>query len=159
MVGKNNTKSNKYTPPMKVRRFVEALNSEGVWGNKTKAQEITGVDRGVFYYYLYKYPEFKQWYEDQCKQVFITNLSRTVYSTQNQANKGNMIAVDKILKVIGWLGDDKAEQNVNVNVTPDKNFSISSIIKNNGNADDREGDTTNLDAGEGITGDRFKQKV
>jgi hypothetical protein len=159
MVEKKRAKLNEFVPSMKLRTYVHVLNSLEVLGNHTKAERITGVKRQTFYYHLNKNPKFEEWYLKESRNIFKKNITKTVYSTQNQANQGNMIAAEKIFKMIGWLGDDKSEQNVNVNVTPNREFKISSIIDHGDNGNGTEGTTDDMDAGQSIASDRFKQKI
>jgi hypothetical protein len=55
-----------YQPPERVRRFVAALLTEESQGEKVKAEEISGVPRGNFYYHYKNNPDFREWFSNEC---------------------------------------------------------------------------------------------
>ena len=113
-----NTKSYDYQPSSALRRYVQALLSVEVSGNKTKAEVVTGVRRQRFYYNLKKSRQFREWFKNQCQEVFIINLPYTVYSVQKAALQGDMKAALAILEMVGIYRhkDTEGVPGVNTNV-------------------------------------------
>ena len=102
-------KSNEYIPPVDMRLFTQALLSEGVKGNKQRAQEITGVNRGRFYYYWESSPhkfEFRRWFSDKCDEILGINEAIPPYALMNEIIKGNVEAIKTYYKLRGKLKDN-----------------------------------------------------
>ena len=76
----NQTESNAYAPPIEIMDFVKVLLSDEVRGNKVRAEELSGVDRGKFYYH-WKKSEFRKWYLEQCNQ-YLTSNEATVATSE-----------------------------------------------------------------------------
>ncbi len=161
MTTKKQTKLNDYMPSQRMRTYVHVLNSMEVLGNHSKTERITGVSRQAFYWQMRHNPNFEEWYLRESRAIFKQNITKTVYSCQNEANKGNVQAMDKIFKIMGWLGDDKIEQSLNVKIVPDRKFVLTDSIRygNNGHADSNGNGAGGMDTDKGVTGNRFKETV
>jgi len=64
---------NEYKPKRDLELFCYALISPDVKGNKDKAQQISGIDKGKFYWAWHNHPEFREWFSQLCFSVLKTN--------------------------------------------------------------------------------------
>ena len=141
--------STQYQPTVKLRRFVEALLSDEVMGNKRGAERVSGVRRGAFFYNLKKSADFKAWFKQQCADVFTTHLPSTVFSIQRAAARGDDTrAALALLEMAGLYRPKELDDpgvNVNVNVYPQKTI-VFQDVKPNG--DEQPTDSKDVYAGE-----------
>jgi hypothetical protein len=98
----NDTKSYNYQPSVPLRQFVQALLSDDVSGNKSKAEKITGVRRQRFYQNMAK-AEFRQWFNEQCDKVLLINQATVAGSLLSMATKGDVTAIRTYYELIGKL--------------------------------------------------------
>ncbi len=142
---KEQTELHEYMPTTKLRRFVEALLSQDVMGNKEKAARLSGVDKGTFYWHLKNHPEFAAWYKQQCAQIFMPHVPATAYSILKAGLQGDMKAAFKIMEHAGIFTPDQGE-GVKVNVYPTGNYVIQDKVP--------DGDENNTDvyADQGVRG-------
>lgn len=102
-------KPDDFQPPEDIRRFCEALMSEEVKGSKTKAQDLTHVDRGRFYYFWSKSPhkfEFRRWFTDHCDDILGINEAIPPYALMSEVIKGNVEAIKTYYKLRGKLREN-----------------------------------------------------
>ncbi len=98
----DDTKSNEYQPSVALRQFVQALLSEEVAGNKTRAEAASGVRRQRFYKNLTN-PEFRIWFSRQCDEVLLINQASVASSLLSMATKGDVSAIRTYYELIGKL--------------------------------------------------------
>ena len=94
---------NDYIPDIGLRQFTQALLSEEVLGNKTKAQEITGVSKGKFYWHYQKNPKFRKWHDDQIEEYFRRNGTLVASSLMNKIKAGDVAAIKLYYELAGRL--------------------------------------------------------
>ena len=98
----DDTKSYSYQPSVPLRQFVQALLSDDVSGNKSKAEMVSGVRRQRFYQNMTK-PEFRQWFNEQCDKVLLINQATVTGSLLSMATKGDVTAIRTYYELIGKL--------------------------------------------------------
>ena len=103
LVNENGKKSHKYEPPEDLRRFVEVLLSEEVKGNKVKAESITHVSRGKFYWHYRKHSEFREWISDQCDLLLGRYEGIAVFSLLGALLKNDVQAIRTYYELRGKL--------------------------------------------------------
>lgn len=127
------TISSEYIPPFSMRKFIEALISEEVKGNKTEAERRTGVKRERFYYYFNRYPEFRKWFSNQCDKVLGKNEAIPPYALMSAIIKGDVQAIRTYYELIGKLKHQITDmkQETHLHFTNIKQV-IENAAKNNG---------------------------
>ena len=134
----NNTKSYDYQPSAALRRYVQALLSDEVKGNKTLAEQVSGVRRQRFYYNMTK-PEFRQWFNDECNIVLLINRARVDFFLLSMIEKGNVVAMRTYYELIGVLknkiersgGVESQDTKLEVKVYPQYNTVYADVIPEN----------------------------
>lgn len=99
----NSTESDEYMPPIDVRWFVQTLLSEEVRGNKTKAERITGVDKGKFYWHFNRFPEFRKWFSEQCDAFLSRNQAIVSSMLMKKISEGDVQAIRTYFELVGKL--------------------------------------------------------
>ncbi len=137
----NKANSDEYTPSQKLRTFTEALLNPNVSGNKSMAERVTGIRRDLFLWNLKNKPEFRKWFNDQCDIMLLSFQARVDSKLLHAINTLDVQAMKTYYERIGRL-KEKNEQSLNVNITPNREFKISSIIDHgsNGNAETKSDD-------------------
>lgn len=82
-----------YEPPVALKRFCMALLSEQAMGNKEKAQEISGVDKGKFYYAFHRNDKFRTWYSEQCDKFVNSNEGLVSFALMREILRGEVPAI------------------------------------------------------------------
>ncbi len=108
---KNQTISNEYHPPQDLQRFVQVLLSEEVAGNKTEAERITGVQKEKFYYHLKRYPDFKEWVNEQRQEHRVRNAPLVDAQLIAAVKKGDVAA----MKLWYMLGEELKTPSMQLN--------------------------------------------
>ena len=132
------TKSYDYQPSAALRRYVQALLSDEVKGNKTLAEQVSGVRRQRFYYNMTK-PEFRQWFNDECNIVLLINRARVDFFLLSMIEKGNVVAMRTYYELIGVLknkiersgGVESQDTKLEVKVYPQYNTVYADVIPEN----------------------------
>lgn len=97
------TKSNEFTPRLKLRRFVQVLLTPSVMGNRDEAERVSGVRKGLFYYWMRYSEEFRAWYEEQCDRFLVENESAAVASLIRRVQEGDTQAIRLFFQLRGKL--------------------------------------------------------
>ncbi len=98
----DDTKPYTYQPSVALRQFVQALLTDDVSGNKSKAETVSGVRRQRFYKNMKK-PEFRSWFSRQCDEALLVNQARVTSSLLSMATKGDVSAIRTYFELIGKL--------------------------------------------------------
>jgi len=77
--------------------------SEEVALNKTEAQRISGVDKGVFYYHLKRNPEFRRWLSEQCDIMLVVNKVAATCGLIKAIQRGDLRAIRLSYELEGKL--------------------------------------------------------
>ena len=96
------TVTHSYQPSVALRRYVQVLLSDGVSGNKSKAEQVSGVRRQRFYKGMAK-PEFRNWFNAQCDKVLLVNQARVTSALMSSIVKGDVSAIRTYYELIGKL--------------------------------------------------------
>jgi hypothetical protein len=94
---------NNYKLTISVRKFVKALLSEEVKGNKVEAEKKSGVGRHVFYDHYKKYPEFREWYEKQCDEFLGISESAVATALIRKVKRGDTQAIKLYYELRGKI--------------------------------------------------------
>jgi hypothetical protein len=96
-------KTHTYQPPEDLGRFVQALMTEEVKGNKVKAAALTRVRREKFYYHYRKDPEFREWVSEQC-DVFRSHYEPVVgFALMGAIMEKDVMAIRTYYELAGKL--------------------------------------------------------
>ena len=135
-------KSYSYEPSQELRRFVEALLSEEVKGNKVKAESISHVARQRFYWNYKKHPEFREWFAEQC-DLFLGNYEPVAgYALVGAMLKNDVQAIRTYYELRGKLKHIVKNEGpiVEVKIPPAINF-ISVKVENDRAIEHRDSGT------------------
>lgn len=97
------TTADSYIPCVELRRFVQALLSPDVAGNKSEAQRISGVRRGRFYAAMYHEPAFRQWFSDECDRFLAGNEAVSSTALMRKIQRGDTVAIRTYYELRGKL--------------------------------------------------------
>lgn len=147
--------SDEYVPTMKLRLFTQALLSEEVKGNKSKAERITGIRRDLFLYNLKKNPDFKEWYRKQVSNIFEPFIPAIGYALLKSALTGDNKVALRIMEEAGIFDKEEQHTTVNLNQAPPQTF----IFKDLGLEDGNETGTDSPHAVESSESNRLDQTV
>jgi len=96
-------KSHNYQPSRELELFCYALISEQVKGNKARAQELTRVDKGKFYYAWRHHAEFRAWYTKLCFDILTHNAAIPAYALLSAIVGKDVQAIRTYYELTGQL--------------------------------------------------------
>lgn len=94
---------NKYQPPRDLELFCYALISIDVKGNKRKAQELSKVDKGKFYYAYKTSEEFRHWFSELCFSILAQNEAIPPHALLGAISNRDVQAIRTYYELIGKL--------------------------------------------------------
>jgi len=97
------TDDDRYFPTVNMRKYVAALLSDEVKGNKVEAARVSGVGRDRFYYHFNANEKFREWFSKQCDDFLGRNQAIPATVLIKKISEGDVQAIRTYYELVGKI--------------------------------------------------------